>query len=75
VVIPYRDLSLALPLKVSGDLGMTVLHVLSGIFLIDVRNTISGIRMQLREQSNTVTLFTTSLDLTTKPSKIHRNDD
>ena len=27
VVIPYRDLSLALPLKVSGDLGMTILHV------------------------------------------------
>lgn len=27
VVIPYRDLEWALPLKVSGDLGMTVLHV------------------------------------------------
>ena len=27
VVIPYRDLASALPLKVSGDLGMTVLHV------------------------------------------------
>ena len=27
VIIPYRDLTWALPLKVSGDLGMTVLHV------------------------------------------------
>jgi NADH dehydrogenase (ubiquinone) 1 alpha subcomplex subunit 9 len=27
VVIPYRDLSAALPLKVSGDLGMTILQV------------------------------------------------
>jgi NADH dehydrogenase (ubiquinone) 1 alpha subcomplex subunit 9 len=27
VVIPYRELTWALPLKVSGDLGMTVLHV------------------------------------------------
>ena len=27
VVIPYRDLAWALPLKVSGDLGMTVLQV------------------------------------------------
>lgn len=29
VVIPYRDLTAALPLKVSGDLGMTVLQVSS----------------------------------------------
>ena len=29
VVIPYRDLSSALPLKVCGDLGMTVLQVTS----------------------------------------------
>jgi NAD(P)-dependent dehydrogenase (short-subunit alcohol dehydrogenase family) len=28
VVIPYRDLEWALPLKVCGDLGMTVLQVL-----------------------------------------------
>jgi NADH dehydrogenase (ubiquinone) 1 alpha subcomplex subunit 9 len=28
VVIPYRDLTWALPLKVSGDLGMVMLHVL-----------------------------------------------
>jgi NAD(P)-dependent dehydrogenase (short-subunit alcohol dehydrogenase family) len=27
VVIPYRDLEWALPLKVSGDLGMTILQV------------------------------------------------
>jgi NADH dehydrogenase (ubiquinone) 1 alpha subcomplex subunit 9 len=27
VVLPYREIALALPLKVSGDLGMTVLLV------------------------------------------------
>jgi hypothetical protein len=35
VVIPYRDLEWALPLKVSGDLGMTVLHVLALPLWID----------------------------------------
>ena len=71
VVIPYRDLSVALPLKVSGDLGMTVLQVWSIEYLVDVRNTTFGIRMPSRGQSSTVIQFTISLDLTMKQSTLY----
>jgi hypothetical protein len=71
VVIPYRDLSCALPLKVSGDLGMTVLQVWSIDYPVDVRNTTFGIRMLSRGQSSTVIQFTISLDLTMKQSTLY----
>jgi len=71
VVIPYRDLSVALPLKVSGDLGMTVLQVWSIDYPVDVRNTTFGIRMPSRGQSSTVIQFTISLDLTMKQSTLY----
>jgi NAD dependent epimerase/dehydratase family enzyme len=60
VVIPYRELTWALPLKVSGDLGMTVLHVNRLDCRCNIyRNTMFEIRMQLSGPSNTAIQFTT----------------
>jgi NADH dehydrogenase (ubiquinone) 1 alpha subcomplex subunit 9 len=69
VVILYRELTWALPLKVSGDLGMTVLHVNLLYYRCKVfRNTMFEIRMPFSEPSNTATQFTTSSAETTKQS-------
>ena len=37
IVLPYRDLTYALELKVSADLGMTYLQVLCLYFSIDIQ--------------------------------------